>query len=203
MISGLTLSSLSFWSGLFHLWIWSEPLFQIGVSIKNQNRMANSVDPDETAHYEPSHQDLRCLQKQMVWSAVLKGLTMSQPMRATCVICYMKGNMVMTCTIDEFTLELWAVMRKLKWEEFIFIIGHYESISSSDFAFNGLSIKYCIRKQNYGSTTWKKRPLWKLDRCLIFCHSYKGVNVCVFLLTFHHTNPFEKGSTLKGKNLLP
>ena len=21
----------------------------------------NSVDPDETAHYEPSHQDLRCL----------------------------------------------------------------------------------------------------------------------------------------------
>ena len=25
--------------------------------------MTNSVDPDETAHYEPSHLDLRCLQK--------------------------------------------------------------------------------------------------------------------------------------------
>ena len=25
--------------------------------------MSNSVDPDETAHYEPSHLDLRCLQK--------------------------------------------------------------------------------------------------------------------------------------------
>ena len=28
--------------------------------------MSNSVDPDETAHYEPSHQDLRCLQKPVV-----------------------------------------------------------------------------------------------------------------------------------------
>ena len=25
--------------------------------------MSNSVDPDETAHYEPSHLDLRCLQQ--------------------------------------------------------------------------------------------------------------------------------------------
>ena len=25
--------------------------------------MSNSIDPDETAHYEPSHLDLRCLQK--------------------------------------------------------------------------------------------------------------------------------------------
>ena len=25
--------------------------------------MANSVDPDETARYEPSHQDLHCLHK--------------------------------------------------------------------------------------------------------------------------------------------
>ena len=24
--------------------------------------MSNSVEPDETAHYEPSHLDLRCLQ---------------------------------------------------------------------------------------------------------------------------------------------
>ena len=24
--------------------------------------MSNSIDPDETAHYEPSHLDLRCLQ---------------------------------------------------------------------------------------------------------------------------------------------
>ena len=28
--------------------------------------MSNSVDPDETAHYEPSHLDLRCLQKPIV-----------------------------------------------------------------------------------------------------------------------------------------
>ena len=38
--------------------------------------MANSVDPDETAHNEPSHQDLHCLHRYMypVWSAGLNGL---------------------------------------------------------------------------------------------------------------------------------
>ena len=39
--------------------------------------MANSVDPDETAHYEPSHQDLHCLQRYLIWSAVLKGVILS------------------------------------------------------------------------------------------------------------------------------
>ena len=29
--------------------------------VKNLNRMANSVDPDETAHHEPSRQDLHCM----------------------------------------------------------------------------------------------------------------------------------------------
>ena len=36
--------------------------------------MANSVDPDETAHYEPSHLDLHCLQKYLYWSAGMKAL---------------------------------------------------------------------------------------------------------------------------------
>ena len=48
------------------------PLFQRGLSVKNQNRMANSVDPEETAQSELSHQDLQCLQKKF-WSAGLKG----------------------------------------------------------------------------------------------------------------------------------
>ena len=49
LISPLTFSSLSFRSGLSSLWIWSEPFFQIGVSVKkNQNSMANCVDPNET-----------------------------------------------------------------------------------------------------------------------------------------------------------
>ena len=30
---------------------------------KKKNRMENSVDPDEMAHYEPSHLDLHCLQR--------------------------------------------------------------------------------------------------------------------------------------------
>ena len=31
--------------------------------------MANSADTDETARYEPSHQDLHCLHRYMFWSA--------------------------------------------------------------------------------------------------------------------------------------
>ena len=51
------------------------PLLQIGMSVKNRNRMANSVHPDETGHYEPSDQDLHCLHTHLVWSAGQKGLT--------------------------------------------------------------------------------------------------------------------------------
>ena len=46
-----------------------EPLLQIGVSVKNQYRMTNSVDADE-----PSHQDLHCLEKKIVLSVGLRGL---------------------------------------------------------------------------------------------------------------------------------
>ena len=40
---------------------------------KNETRMSNSVEPDEMAHDEPSHLDLDCLQRYMLWSAGLKG----------------------------------------------------------------------------------------------------------------------------------
>ena len=33
--------------------------------------MANSVDPDETAHYELSHLDLHCLQKYLIQEGLL------------------------------------------------------------------------------------------------------------------------------------
>ena len=35
------------------------------VSVKDQNRTANSVDPNEMAHDEPSHLDLHCLHRYM------------------------------------------------------------------------------------------------------------------------------------------
>ena len=37
--------------------------------------MANSVDLDETAHYELSHLDPHCLQRYLFWSAGMKRLT--------------------------------------------------------------------------------------------------------------------------------
>ena len=39
-----------------------------------RNTMANSIDPDETARYEPSHMDLYCLQRSTYWSAGTKEL---------------------------------------------------------------------------------------------------------------------------------
>ena len=45
-----------------------------GFQIKINNRMANSVGPDETARHEPSHQDLHCLHMYLYLSARLKGL---------------------------------------------------------------------------------------------------------------------------------
>ena len=36
------------------------------IDANHHNRMANSVDPDEMAHYEPSHQDLHYLQRYLV-----------------------------------------------------------------------------------------------------------------------------------------
>ena len=42
---------------------WQTLPFQTGLS-QHESRMANCIDTGETAHYEPPHQDLHCLQKQ-------------------------------------------------------------------------------------------------------------------------------------------
>ena len=42
---------------------WTLPSLNLDTFIVANNRMANSVDPDEMAHYEPSHLDLHCLQR--------------------------------------------------------------------------------------------------------------------------------------------
>ena len=39
---------------------------EISLYIKLKDWMSNSVDPYETAHYEPSHLDLRCLEKPII-----------------------------------------------------------------------------------------------------------------------------------------
>ena len=49
-------------------------MFQIGVSVKNQNKMTDSVDPDETARNEPSDLDLHYLYRYLFWSVGMNGL---------------------------------------------------------------------------------------------------------------------------------
>ena len=48
----------------------SKTIYQLNI----ENRMANSVDPEEMDHYKHSHQDLHCLQKYLFCSAGLKRL---------------------------------------------------------------------------------------------------------------------------------
>ena len=43
--------------------------------VKLEDCISNSIDPDETAHYEPSHLDLHCLQKPMLLPIAVKVLT--------------------------------------------------------------------------------------------------------------------------------
>ena len=40
--------------------------FERSLYVNLKDRMSNSVDPDETAHYEPSHLDLCYLQKTII-----------------------------------------------------------------------------------------------------------------------------------------
>ena len=47
--------------------------------------MTNSVDPDEMAHYEPSHLDLHCLQRYLFQSARLKRLRLGR--KKDCIVC--------------------------------------------------------------------------------------------------------------------
>ena len=51
----------------FHHGLWTSPLLLVGMSIKNQNRMTNSIDPEEAAHDEPPNQDLHCLQRYLAF----------------------------------------------------------------------------------------------------------------------------------------
>ena len=44
--------------------------------------MPNSVDPDETAHYEPSHLDLCCLLKPIIMPVTVKELSRVRSIRS-------------------------------------------------------------------------------------------------------------------------
>ena len=48
-----------------------------------KNGMANNVDPDEKARYEPSYLDLHCLHRYSFWSAGLKGFFLVLPENIT------------------------------------------------------------------------------------------------------------------------
>ena len=47
---------------------------KLGFQSKINNKMATSVDPDETAPDEPSHLDLHCLERYLYWPVGIKGL---------------------------------------------------------------------------------------------------------------------------------
>ena len=68
-VSSLTLSvpSAFFLSFFFFLFLINYRL-ERSLYVKLKDRMSNSIDQDETAHYEPSHLDLYCLQKPIIIS---------------------------------------------------------------------------------------------------------------------------------------
>ena len=62
----LTLSMPSFRRYLSSAFFLTNYRLEISLYVKLKDLMSNSVDPDETAHDEPSHLDQRCLQKPII-----------------------------------------------------------------------------------------------------------------------------------------
>ena len=52
---------------------------QKGDIFKSSTNIANSLDSDETAHCDPSHLDLHCMQNYLLWSTGLNGLRSVSP----------------------------------------------------------------------------------------------------------------------------
>ena len=52
--------------------------------VKLEDWMSNSVDPDETAHYKPSHLDLSCLQKSILSPVAVRQLNKSMKSKPIC-----------------------------------------------------------------------------------------------------------------------
>ena len=75
-----------------------------GFQSKIETRMTNSVDPDETARHEPSHQDLHCLQRYLLWSARLKGLIDVCLCALSPFLHYNKNNFSGLCPRDSVVL---------------------------------------------------------------------------------------------------
>ena len=48
--------------------LWTHSLLQIGMSVKNQNRKTNNIDPDKIACYEASYPDLHCLHLILIYT---------------------------------------------------------------------------------------------------------------------------------------
>ena len=96
-------------------------------SLKLQNRMTNCVDPDETARYERSHQDLHCLHRCLFWSAGLKGLTLQTSQIFTRLVTKKKERketvysmplFVDYCCFDEYCLALYLILE----EEAVYLV---------------------------------------------------------------------------------
>ena len=89
--------------------------FQSKILIK----IANSVDPDETAD-EQSHLDLHYLHRYMFWSAKLKGLTHMQAKKAM-LVCTQPGR---PWLVSEDTLVISGICFMLAFTFYFEIKGH-------------------------------------------------------------------------------
>ena len=69
--------------------------------------MVNSVDPDETARYEPSRHDIHCLHRYLLWSARRKELRCPTTQRKGCnPASFILSYSFTKCLIFNFTRQL-------------------------------------------------------------------------------------------------
>ena len=69
----------------FFFFIFTNYRLERSLYVKLKDRMSNSVDPDETAHNEPSHLELRCLQTPISIACAAKKIKVAHVSMSICV----------------------------------------------------------------------------------------------------------------------
>ena len=90
-----------------------------GFRSKINNKMAKSVDPDETPRKEPSHLDLHCLQRYPCWSTGMEGLTFPGNKQMSFCLTTHQPTLITLCHCPKKwedrkikQLDIWAAMWK-------------------------------------------------------------------------------------------
>ena len=124
--------------------------------------ISNSVDPDETAHYEPSHLDLRCLQKTIIIVYSSEGVKR---------VFLISSRRCILCILIRITSSLWLSFESPRWgDSYCYRLVDANLIST-------FNISLFEGKSKTLPSLYKVRVQWNLDNS-----KSKGPNCSVWII---------------------